>query len=525
MSSEAPYRILVVEDNPLQLQLVTDLFRLLPEAAGRFDVVTVATLAAALHAIEESSFDAVLLDLTLPDSRGLGTFRAVNEAASEMPIIVWSSHADEETALTAMREGAHEYLPKGDISPLQLVRTMRHLIERVRAERKAGLIENALRRTQQELLHIQKLEAVGRLAGGVAHDFNNLLTAIGGNADLLLEHFGDNDEARAEIDEIKHGVERAAALTRQLLAFSRKQVMQPVVLDLRSVVNDMHRLLSRLIGENIDLVTPTSFTTATVRADRGQIEQVIMNLVVNARDAMPRGGRITISIDDVVVTESNQHAAGAPSGSYVRITVADTGVGMRPEVMEHIFEPFFTTKEVGKGTGLGLATVYGIVKQSGGYISVSSGAEQGTTFELLLPHVKESADVGAVAPRPVADGEPLGTILIVEDEKAVRDVAYRVLTRAGYEVIAVADGIEALEIGRGLDAVDVVVTDVIMPRLNGPDLVARLRAIRPDIRVLFTSGYTDNAIFPQGYVSADAGFLAKPFTPASLLEAIRRAAP
>lgn len=638
LRAHAPYRILVVEDNPLQLQLAKDLFTLQTAAAGRFQIVTARTLADALDEIERSSFDAVLLDLTLPDSRGLDTFRALHSAAPQTAIVVWSGH-DEQVALTAMREGAHEYLPKGDVSPAQLIRTMSHLIERARAERTAmkdrhrmatildatpdavkvldmhGLItqvnragaalleadakdiigrsaydvihadyhayvagllarviagenveaelelvtfkgnlrwvssravplrdsgnaitailaitrditdakriEEDLRRTQEQLLHVQKLEAVGRLAGGVAHDFNNLLTAISGHADLLLEQLDGKESARVEVDEIKHGVQRAAALTRQLLAFSRKQVMQPVVLDLHSVVTDTRRLLDRLIGENIELVTKRGERDATVRADRSQIEQVIMNLVVNSRDAMPRGGHISISTDVIEVTRP-PNETGVPRGRYATLTVSDTGTGIDTEVMRHIFEPFYTTKEIGKGTGLGLATVFGIVKQSGGYIDLHSDAGKGTTFEVLFPYVEEPV-VRESLPMRSPDVVLSGTILIVEDEKTVRDIACRVLTRAGYEVITAADGIQALEIaGEQLASVDLVLTDVMMPNLNGPELVKRLLEMRSDLRVLFTSGYTDDAVFPPGMV-ADMGFLEKPFTPAALLDAVRKA--
>jgi two-component system, cell cycle sensor histidine kinase and response regulator CckA len=423
-------------------------------------------------------------------------------------------HSDDSWRVIQMRSRLY---PGGRYGEPALLITMRDITDNKR-------IEEDLRRTQEELLHVQKLEAVGRLAGGVAHDFNNLLTAISGHADLLLEQLNESDEARAEVDEIKHGVQRAAALTRQLLAFSRKQVMQPTVLDLHAVITEMRRMLGRLIGENIELITNSDAAGATIRADRGQIEQVLMNLVVNARDAMPRGGRVSISTSEVEVTVAEPHPSGATPGSYVRVVVADTGTGMQKEVLDHIFEPFFTTKEVGKGTGLGLATVYGIVKQSGGFIHVLSDPGKGTSIELLLPRVQQPLGRTALPIRPASNEKMSGTILIVEDEKTVRDVACRVLMRAGYDVLAAGDGVEALEVGRKrLDDVNLVLTDVIMPRLNGPDLVSQLRALRPGIRVLFTSGYTDDAVFPQGIVTPDVGFLEKPFTPASLLDAVRKA--
>ncbi len=423
-------------------------------------------------------------------------------------------HADGEWRFIQVRARLY---PGGRYGEPDLLVTLRDITESKR-------IEQDLERAQDQLLHVQKLEAVGRLAGGVAHDFNNLLTAIGGHADLLLEQVANDAAARAELEEIKHGVGRAAALTRQLLAFSRKQMLQPVVLDLNTVVNDMRKLLSRLIGENIDLVTMSTTSDAAMTADRGQIEQVIMNLVVNARDAMPRGGRVTLTTKLCNVTETQPHRSGAAAGEYVCISVADTGGGMGKEVLDHIFEPFYTTKEIGKGTGLGLATVYGIVKQSGGYIDVYSTIGEGTRFELLFPHV-ELHRVRTQLPIRTGPEQPgTGSILIVEDEKAVRNVACRVLRRAGYDVIAANDGMDALEIGEDrLAAIDLVLTDVVMPRLNGPELVARLRAMRPELRVLFTSGYTDAAAFPQGAIGVGVAFLEKPFTPASLLEAVRSA--
>ena len=454
-------------------------------------------------------------DWVHPDDVDLLRKRAIERLrGDETPVFseVRMRHRDGGWRDIQMRARAY---PGGRYGEPALLITLRDVTEAKRTQ-------EDLHRTQQELLHAQKLEAIGRLAGGVAHDFNNLLTAIGGHADLLRDQLAGDVDVLAELDEIKHGVNRAASLTRQLLAFGRKQVMQPVVIDLNDVIDSLRKMLARLIGENIDLVMATRAPDATIRADRGQIEQVLMNLAVNARDAMPRGGRITIATDHVTIGGVTPHVSGAVPGDYVRMQVADTGVGMSKDVLELIFEPFFTTKDVGKGTGLGLATVYGIVRQSGGYITVSSKPQEGSTFELLFPRVQGKADRSALPIRAVDEERATGTVLVVEDERAVRDVACRVLRRAGYQVLSAADGMEALELGsESLAGVDLVLTDVIMPRLNGPDLVIKLREMQPDVRVLFTSGYTDNAVFPAPL--DNLAFLEKPFTPATLLQAVRSA--
>ena len=511
---EAQSRLLIVEDDEHQQAFISQLLELHPFARDAFAPTIVATLAEALAQLEDHTFDVVLLDLTLPDSSGIETFHSLRRQHPDVAIVIWSAQSDESLALRALREGAQEYLPKADIQPSQLVRALRHIVERVR-------MGAELRRTQQELLHAQKLEAVGRLAGGVAHDFNNLLTVIGGHADLLVDLFKNNPEAHAEIDEIRRGVDRAAALTRQLLTFSRKGVTQLVTLDLRTVITEMRKLLARLIGEDIEIITQTNDVPALIRADRGQIEQVVVNLVVNSRDAMPHGGRITIATDLLDVTTSSPHASGATDGAYVRLTVADTGTGMNSEVLAHIFEPFYTTKEVGKGTGLGLATVYGIMKQGGGFISLTTAPDAGTTFELLFPRDVEAHAAPQLPIRGPREGKQTGTVLVVEDDVSVREVVCRVLQRAGYKVMTASNGEEGLRLAeRELDRIDLILTDVIMPRLHGPDMVDRLRAKRPDVRVLFTSGYTANALRAD---LSSVNFLEKPFTASALVAAVHRA--
>jgi two-component system cell cycle sensor histidine kinase/response regulator CckA len=379
------------------------------------------------------------------------------------------------------------------------------------------------RRLEEQLVQSQKMEAVGRLAGGIAHDFNNLLTMILGYSDLALGQLAPESPIRAEIQEISKAGERAAALTRQLLAFSRKQIVEPRVLALTEVVTDLGKMLRRLIGEDIELVTTLEPALYNVRADLSQIEQVLMNLAVNARDAMPDGGRLVVETRNVESYES--YASGPvkpPPRPYVLLAVSDSGAGMDAETQRHIFEPFFTTKEHGKGTGLGLATVYGIVKQSGGDIWVTSEPGKGARFEVYLPRVDERAVRldSVAAPAALARGSE--TILLAEDEEAVRHLARRILEGGGYAVLAAAHPAQALEIAGGhAGSIDLLVTDVIMPGMSGSRLSERLTALRPGIKVLFISGYADAEIAVRGVLHAETALLQKPFTPEALLRRVR----
>ncbi|GAB4362354.1 MAG: hypothetical protein Kow00128_02040 [Deltaproteobacteria bacterium] len=379
------------------------------------------------------------------------------------------------------------------------------------------------RRMEEELRHAQKMEAVGRLAGGVAHDFNNLLTAITGYSQMLLERLGEEDPSRKEIAEIRKAGERAAALTRQLLAFSSKQVLRPKVMDLNSVVSDMRKMLRRLIGEDIELVTVYKDDTAFVRADPGQVEQVLANLVVNARDAMPQGGRLLIETASVDLAEEyvSRHDP-MPPGRYVMLAVTDSGCGMDGATLSRIFEPFFTTKPKGKGTGLGLSTVYGIVKQSGGYIWAYSEPGKGTVFRIYLPRVEPEAASPEKGDAPAIAGEGAETILVTEDEEMVRDLVCTILRRNGYRVLEARDGEEALEVvERHEGPIHLLVTDVVMPRIGGPELAERLAQLRPGIRVLFISGYTDTAVTKLGMITPGSAFLEKPFVPGALVSRVR----
>jgi PAS domain S-box-containing protein len=375
---------------------------------------------------------------------------------------------------------------------------------------------------EEQLRQSQKMEAIGRLAGGVAHDFNNLLTVIKGHAELLCDRVKPIDAARKDIEQIQQGADRAASLTQQLLAFSRQQVLKPRVLDLNEVVSGMAKMLPRLIGEDIELITLPSALPEQVRADPGQLEQVILNLAVNARDAMPRGGKLTIQVSGTQVDERyvKQHAT-IEAGRYVLLAVSDTGCGMSMETQKQIFDPFFTTKELGKGTGLGLATVYGVVKQSGGFVWVYSELGRGSTFKVYLPKVEQTIE-GMI---PVKEhgqswrGEE--TVLIVEDEDAVRELTREFLETRGYSVVEARNGAEALKIAESHPSViELLVTDVIMPGMSGPELAQKLTNLHPEIKVLYVSGYTADAV-PHGILSPRAPFLSKPFSRDELLRNVR----
>ena len=379
------------------------------------------------------------------------------------------------------------------------------------------------RSLESQFRQAQRLEAVGRLAGGVAHDFNNILTAITGYSDLLLEELAPDDPKRVDVDEIRNAAQRAAALTRQLLAFSRKQMLQTRVLDLNAVVQALEKMLQRLIGEDIKLRFAPGSGLGAVRADAGQLEQVILNLAVNSRDAMPSGGQLTIETANVELDAAYaQEHAGAVPGRYVMLAVSDTGTGMDVETKAHLFEPFFTTKEQGKGTGLGLATVYGIVKQSGGYVWVYSEPGRGATFKIYLPRVDEPVERAEASPdlSEVPGGSE--TVLLAEDDSAVREVVAGVLGQKGYRVLRAMDGQTAIEIARAQRGdLRLLITDMVMPGVTGRELAEVVTAEVPAVRVLFMSGYTDDAVVRHGVLDQGTPYLQKPFTPLALARKVR----
>ncbi|MEW5817515.1 MAG: ATP-binding protein, partial [Spirochaetota bacterium] len=388
--------------------------------------------------------------------------------------------------------------------------------EHIQAEKERAILEAQLRQSQ-------KMEAIGQLAGGVAHDFNNLLTIIKGYSELSMMELKEEDPLKGNIDEIQNAADKAAGLTRQLLAFSRRQVLEAKVVDLNAVLTDLDKMLRRMIREDVELVTHLTEDLGSVKVDPGQIEQVVMNLAINARDAMVSGGKLTIETANAALDEeyARRHVAVIP-GRYVMLSVSDTGVGMTPEVKERIFEPFFTTKEKGKGTGLGLSTVYGIVKQSGGNIWVYSELGRGTTFKIYLPRVDEPVE--EIGKKAVPEELPAGneTILIVEDNEEVRKLAVRILEKQGYKLLIATQGNEALLLGeKHGKPIHLMLTDVVMPGMDGRELANRLKVHHPETRVLYMSGYTDDTIAHRGILEKGMNYIQKPFTVELLLRKVR----
>jgi two-component system, cell cycle sensor histidine kinase and response regulator CckA len=383
--------------------------------------------------------------------------------------------------------------------------------------------QEELRTGEEHLRQAQKMEAVGRLAGGIAHDFNNALTVIKSFSQFLLEDLDTEDRRRSDVREIAKAADRAAAMTRKLLAFGRKQVLQPKPLDLNAVVAGMGPTLRRMLGAaDVTVAMDLDPTARVIEADPGQIEQVILNLAANARDAMPRGGALTICTRNEALERANAKWEVRP-GAYTLLSIADTGIGMDEATKAHLFEPYFTTKEQGKGSiGLGLSTVYGIIKQSGGHVWVDSAPGQGTTFRIYMPHATSRDSLPAVSPRPHVPAAGEETILLVDDEEALRIAARRMLQRAGFTVIQASDGADALRVlAEHTGPVHALVTDVVMPGVGGPELVRRLREVRPDLPTLFISGYSEEGVRTQGALHPDAAFLEKPFSPEDLIRKVR----
>ncbi|HEV2751850.1 MAG TPA: ATP-binding protein, partial [Gemmatimonadales bacterium] len=487
------------------------LFETNPEPMFVYDFTTLRILAVNDAAITRYGYsEREFLERTLRDIRSPEDQDRLDEELNNRP--------DEGAVRTGVRHRAKD----GKIFEVDLVARPLEF-----AGRRARLVlahdVTAQRHLEHQLRQSQKMEAVGQLAGGIAHDFNNLLTAILGSTQLLLHNMPSGDPRREDAEEIKHAGLRAAELTRQLLAFSRRQVLAPKVLDLNAVVANMDRMLRRLLGEDVELVTSLDPIAGAVNADPGQLEQVLLNLAVNARDAMPTGGRLSIETARFTLHEEHvERRHRLPPGDYACLVVADTGVGMDEATQAHLFEPFFTTKEVGKGTGLGLATVYGIVKQSGGYIWVYSEPGRGTTIKVYLPRVPGATEAPAPAPPPREVRGGHETVLLVEDATPVRTLARRSLEACGYRVLDAADGPAALELSaRHGDPIDLLVTDVVMPGMSGRELAERLAPQRPSMKVLYTSGYTDDAMVRQGVLTAGVAFLQKPFVPDSLARKVR----
>jgi two-component system cell cycle sensor histidine kinase/response regulator CckA len=642
--------VLLIEDNAVDARLVKGMLEC--DEHGSFTLKHASTLGEGLHFLAPHSvFQVILLDLGLPDADGLQALRRIIPLAGDASVVVITGYQDEELGIAALREGAHDYVIKGQINNCQLRRTLRFAIERRKlsgalhaeikerariqhalelseqryrllsetapigilltnergrlidankgalrmfgyereeligktieillperfchshqelrsgymkepharpmamgmellARRKDGtefpveiglgplitndgvlvsstIIDITERRKLEEQRRLsQRMEAIGKLSGGVAHDFNNLLAVILGCSDVALEALPPDHPVIKKIEMIRKAGTSAADLTRQLLAYSRQQMIQPRVFELKEIVEQTQALLHRVIGENIEFRVLLDPSLGRVNADPGQIEQVLLNLAINARDAMPQGGSLTIQARNVELDDSYkaEHQVVIP-GRYVMLGVEDTGCGMDRDTQARIFDPFFTTKELGKGTGLGLATVYGIIKQSGGYIWVYSELDKGTLFKVYLPRVDDSV-------QPAKQKEPVTpvlraceTILLAEDSTALREMAREYLESVGYVVLEAASGAEALQKAREYDgAIHLLLTDVVMPEMSGPELARQMAALRPQIRVIFTSGYTNDAIARQGVLDPGVTFIQKPFRPKALARKIQ----
>jgi len=504
-------RVLIVEDSAADADLM---LRALRQAGFEPVYERVETAGAMRAALVGHQWDVVLSDFYLPSFDARAALALRQETAPDVPFIVVSGSVGEDTAVGVMHAGATDYVMKD---------RLQRLAPAITRAMQAAAVRRESQRLQDQLLHSQRLEAVGRLAGGMAHDFNNVLTAVLGSIELLLLDTPSDRPHREELDIIRDAAMRAKDLIRRLLAFSARQVLQPTVLDLNRLVTDIGKMLRRLIGEDVKLENALAPELGAVRVDAGQIEQVLVNLAVNARDAMPKGGNLTIRTADVLVDGKGDPPAPAiPAGRYVLLGVSDSGIGMGDEIRAHLFEPFFTTKPRGKGTGLGLATVYGIVRQSGGYIAVDSAPGRGATFRIYLPRVDAPLDPTGRPGRVRAPAVGSETILLTEDEPLVRTLARKVLELARYRVLVAASGAEALALAeRHEGPIHLLLTDVVMPEMSGRELAHRLASLRPDARVLYMSGYADEAIAQHGVLDPGTAFLQKPFTPDGLARKVR----
>jgi signal transduction histidine kinase len=517
--------VLLVEDSPTDAKLVLHELGKLGRAIDSERVENAETMRAALV---RRSCHLVLSDWSMPRFSAPAALSVVKELELDIPFIIVSGTIGEETAVEAMRAGAHDYILKDKLARLTPVieRELRECGERAarrRAEQALRESEVALRRSEEQLRQSQKMEAVGRLAGGVAHDFNNVLSVILSYGDLILADLKEEDPVRLDVREICAAGRRAAGLTRQLLLFSRQDLVEARVLDVNQILIGMDKMLQRVLGEDVEL-TSLIRATGRVSADQSHVEQVILNLVVNARDAMPTGGKLTIETADVALDE--HYALGhlpAKPGNYVMLAVSDTGTGMDKATQARIFEPFFTTKDRDKGTGLGLSTVFGIVQQSGGTIWVYSEPGQGTTFKIYLP--RADGELASEQP-PTSPASLLGseTILLVEDEGQVRTVTASILRRYGYQVIIAHDGRAALlACEQHPTQIDLLLSDVVMPRMSGPELAKQLAPLRPKMKILFMSGYADDSVLRHGLLETGAAYLQKPITAETLGKKVREA--
>ncbi len=513
-----PLLLLHLEDDPVDAELITTT---LIDGGIPCQSQLVDTRQAFVAALKEGQMDLILADYSIPGFDGMTALILARQHCPDVPFLFVSATIGEELAIDAMHQGATDYVLKQRLGRLvpSVQRALRELDDR--AERKRA--EEALRQSEKQFRQSQKMEAVGRLAGGIAHDFNNLLTIIMGYSQVLLTELGPQHPLRGKIEETLKAGGKAASLIRQLLTFSSKQSMDPKILTLNTAVTSLENMLRRLIGEDVQFVVKLDPKNGRLRADQTQLEQVLVNLVVNARDAMPKGGTITIETAQVELTRSPvYHIAPLQPGSYLRLAVSDTGCGMDLKTQSHIFEPFFTTKGEGKGTGLGLSTVYGIVTQCGGAIDVTSRVGHGTRFDLYFPSVE--SDILTTTPTQPSGRPQRGTetILLAEDEPSVRTLVRDELQKLGYKVVEAKNGVEACLLAtQQAESFQLLLTDVVMPVMGGRELAQHLSVINPELRTLFMSGYMDDVGIMAGQEEGTTSFLQKPFTPEVLASSVR----